>query len=113
MSAEKLGLNSEFIFQQDRDPKHTVKIVQNWFHTNRIAVLDCPAQSPDLNPIEHLWYILKQAISRQRPSNINSLKTIVSVEGIKINNNICQKLVESMPRQCEAVIAALGGHTKY
>lgn len=113
LSAEKLGLNNEFVFQQDRDPKHTAKIVQNWFHTNRIEVLDWPAQSPDLNPIEHLWSILKQAVSRQRPSNINSLKTIVNAEWMKMDKNICHKLVESMPRRCEAVIKAQGGHTKY
>lgn len=113
LSAEKLGHNNDFIFQHDRDPKHTAKIVQNWLHSNRIEVLDWPAQSPDLNPIEHLWSILKQAISRQRPTNISSLKTIVNTEWMKIDKNICHKLVESMPRRCEAVISAQGGHTKY
>ncbi|GFU44422.1 transposable element Tcb2 transposase [Trichonephila clavipes] len=54
-SVQKLGHGSNFVFQQDNDPKYTAKIVKEWLLYHTPEQLQSPPQLPDLNPIEHLW----------------------------------------------------------
>ena len=74
-----------------------------------------PAQSPDPNPIEHLWVDLKKAPRKHAtpPKGVHELWERVVEEWNKIPPETCQNLIESMPRSVQAVIKAKGGHTKY
>ena len=115
-SVDKLGMEMEdFIFQQDNNPKHPSKKAQKWFQDNGIQLLDLPAQSPDLNPIEHLWSILKKRLNAyDTPAKgMWELWERTVKEQDDMGKEECQKLIESMPRRLEAVIKAKGGHTKY
>jgi hypothetical protein len=66
--AEGLILGRMFtLLQQNNNPKHTAKTMQEWLWDKSLNVLEWPSQSLDLNPIEHLWRALKIAVQRRSP----------------------------------------------
>ncbi len=112
-SADKLYGDADFIFQQDLAPAHTAKGTKSWFNDHGVTVLDWPANSPDLNPIENLWSIVKRKMRDTRPNNADDLKATVKAAWASIPPQQCHKLITSMPRRIEAVIKAKGSPTKY
>ena len=115
-SIESLEMAEDrWYFQQDNDPKHTSKKAEQWFSDNNIIPIKWPAQSPDLNPIEHLWQYLKAKLQQYDtpPKGVHELWDRVVKEWTEIPLETCQKLIESMPRRIQIVLEAKGGYTKY
>ncbi len=104
------ALGRRALFQHDNDPKHTSV---GFLKKNTVKVIQWPSMSPDLNPIEHLWGILKRQVEHHSPSSIQSLKEVILEEWKKRDLAKCRQLVHSMPRRLGAVIKNHGGHTKY
>lgn len=111
--AEKLSLGEQWVFQQDQDPKHTAYIVKEWLLYNVPKQLHSPPQSPDLNPIEHVWDYLDRKIRHHHITNKETLKAVLQEEWQQIPANFTESLVSSIPRRLAAVKKAGGGPTKY
>ena len=105
--------DSRVVFLPDNDPKHISKTTIALLKRLRVKVMDWPSMSPDLNPREHLWGILKRKVEVCKVSNICQLCDIVMEEWKSIPVATCKALVNSMPRRVKAVLDNDGGHTKY
>lgn len=112
-STRKLRLGRQFIMQQDNDPKHTSKKAKEYFTQNNIEVLEWPAQSPDLNPIEHLWAVLDRKAGPRSLRKKEDLKELIESSWNEIEPAVTKKLVESMPNRLLEVMKAKGGPTRY
>ena len=100
-------------FEQDNDPKHTAKCVKMRFNAKKINVLECPAQSPDLNPIKNLWEEVDRNINRSTATNLDRLWIEIKAAWDAITPDRCQKLISSMGCRCQPVIDSKGYPTKY
>ncbi len=112
-AADQLYGDADFIFQQDLAPAHSAKATSTWFKDHGIPVLNWPANSPDLNPIENLWGIVKRKMRYARPNNAEELKATIRATWALITPEQCHRLIDSMPRHIAAVIQAKGAPTKY
>ncbi|GFX72428.1 transposable element Tcb1 transposase [Trichonephila clavipes] len=108
-TARDLFGNQSWIFQDDNAPCHREKVVQKWLKDHTVNRLNWPGQSPDLNPIENLWFKIGYEISKKKPSNKRELieALIFSFNHI-VTKDLLLELVHSMPKRCRAVIKANG-----
>lgn len=112
-SADKLNILDTFPFYQDNDPQHTSHVAQMWLTQNCPKLLRTPAQSPDLNIIEHVWEELARKLYESNFNSVDQLKQGIRREWNNITPEFCANLVQSMPRRLEAVIKAKGFASKY
>jgi transposase len=112
--SEHFGRN-EWIFQQDNAPCHRAGATKEWFKRQNISLMDWPACSPDLNPIENLWGLVvrKVYIGGRQFRTIDELKTAIWKAWDEITEKECQNLIESMPNRIFDLILLKGAKTKY
>jgi hypothetical protein len=95
-------------------PKHKANLVSDWLDLHPFDVMVWPPQSPDLNPIENIWALLKQRLfEKPVPSSMHEHWANVSPTWYDIDKAMVRRYIETMPYRCRAVIKANGRWTKY
>jgi len=97
----------------DYDPKHTAKETQEFLKVKKWNILQWSAsQSPDFNPIEHAFHLLKTKLKAERPTNKQQLKSAAVKAWQSITKEETQSLVMPMSYKLKTVIACKGFSTK-
>lgn len=110
----RLGIE-EWTFQQDNAPIHKARVTGEWFQEHRLNVMEWPAKSPDLNPIENLWGILTRTVyaGNKQYANKRELKDAILRAWANIPIEIIHKLIESMTKRVMECVAAEGKALEY
>lgn len=102
-----------FLFQQDNAACHTAHRIARWFNENNIPVLQWPANSPDISPIETLWGRMKKELRKNPARNLHDLKQKLQTIWDSFTPDSCQELINSVPQRIKAVISRKGDATQY
>ena len=111
------GMTGTSILMQDGAPCHRARSISAWFAENPdIKVLPWPGQSPDQNPIEQLFAILKWEVAMLPPATNREelkLRILQGWRNLGRRRDILRNLCNSMPRRVAALLDSQGGPTKY
>ena len=107
------GEGEALVFQQDNAPCHKANKVTIFLERSHVEVMQWPAQSQDLKPIEYLWKVLFRKVERSKTGSLEALWQLLHAAWQAIPVDTVQNLVHSMPKRCAAVIASKGHCTQY
>ena len=108
-------MQPDWTFMQDGASIHRAKHSMQFLKQKKVSILEWPANSPDLNPIENLWGILTRAVfanGRQFRTK-DELKVEILKQWDLISAETLTKLTKSMPNRIIDVISRKGSNTDY
>src|SRR5579871_3390565 len=105
--------NDSWKLQEDNDPKYTSGKAQTWKKDNDVNNISCPSQSPDLNPMENVWAVLKANVSNYKPRSTQHLIKIIKKEWKKLDGVFAKNLVLSMKNRISLILSNEGDHILY
>ncbi|CAD6196633.1 unnamed protein product [Caenorhabditis auriculariae] len=106
---------ANMIYQQDNASVHASNSTLAWLAAKNVVLLDWPACSPDLNPVENLWSVLVRRVyaNAKQYTTVNDLKRAIRAEWDGLDKSLLQSLVGSMPNRIFEVAQKQGGITHY
>ena len=114
-------------FQQDNARPHVSKKTRAFFDTatieHRFVVMEWPSNSPDMNPIENLWALLKMELHKRYPDTATfrgpphtiqqKFRERLMEVWWDIGEAVLDRLIDSMPNRVQALIEVDGWYTEF
>jgi hypothetical protein len=111
---EEHGGVCKVVIMEDDAPMHRGKVAKYWRENHNLEKIEWPTQSPDLNPIENVWKLLKDVVQKiRRLKNHEDMWLAIESEWKAISQSKLEALVATMPQRIKDVIAAGGGSTHW
>ncbi len=100
-------------FLQDGAPCHASKKTKAFLVQQPFIVMDWPGNSPDLNPMENLWNIMKDGLKSKDIGSAPKLQAELKKLWVSLDQAMLRNLSDSMPHRLQMVLNAKGEMTKY
>ena len=105
---DKLHGRGNYLYQQDGAPAHTSKSSIRYISTQFNLLRHWPPQSPDLNPIENLWGVLKRRVASGKPQTREDLRKLVEESWSNIPQEVVDNIVFSFLSRTKLVLVKKG-----
>ena len=109
-------LRQDAFLMEDGDPSHGKRSTNNPVQALRdrswIKSLTHPPQSPDLDPTEGMWNIMKEDIKRQPWSTASEFKSAIKRAWYRITRDQIRQRIYSMKDQCNQLVESSGKRIK-
>ncbi|MBW0590450.1 hypothetical protein O181_130165 [Austropuccinia psidii MF-1] len=114
VNAPYIRTRERIAMMEDGAPIHTSRISNKWRAINQIDKLPWPAHSPDLNPIENVWKVLKTRVTKHhQPRTMDELRAAIQSAWDDLSPAFFEKLLIGMQKRLEAVVESHGGPTQW
>ena len=101
-----------WVLAHDNAPTFTAQLTQRFLQTTSPLILDWPAKSPDLNPIENVWHLLKAAVRKRLPKTKQDLEEIIWNEWENLKDEVIQRICGSFIDRMNKCIEVNGNQVK-
>jgi transposase len=100
-------------FQQDNVRFHTTPDTVTYLHEKGITHIEWPPWSPDLNPIENLWNVLKARVYARFPQTMEEMEQFIREEHAAVDLQFISRICRSMPRRLQLLLDNDGHKISY
>ena len=107
---DKIFPNGNSVFYQDNAKPHVGKKVSSWMEENIPQKINSPPYSPDLNPIENVWSILKNNVEKSEPKNLRELKKSINTSWEELDQQTINKCIDHSFSQMNQVFKHSGSY---